>query len=178
MQGEWWRAVTALMLHADVAHFAGNLVFGAFFAYLLGQYVGSGTAALAMLGGGAAGNLINAWLQVPDHRSIGASTAVFAALGVVAAQVAFGGTARYRSWAHRASPLVAGIGLLAYLGTGDEHTDIAAHLAGFLAGAAVGLLLRTFTAAARRPAFRFACAVAAPALVLVAWLLAVLNARS
>ena len=33
--GEWWRAVTALFLHADALHLAGNVIFGAAFGYRL-----------------------------------------------------------------------------------------------------------------------------------------------
>ena len=36
---------------------------------------------------------------------------------------------------------MAGIALLAFIGTGDEQTDIFAHLAGFLAGLAGGAAL-------------------------------------
>jgi hypothetical protein len=45
------------------------------------------------------------------------------------------------SWARRWTPVVGAIVLLAWLGTGDERTDIVAHLTGFLAGFALGALL-------------------------------------
>lgn len=136
--GELWRAVTALTLHADAAHVAGNMVFGGFFGYLAGQYFGSGVAMLAIVWTAAAGNVANALLQAPGHRSIGASTAVFAALGLVAAAV-WGLSRRYAlGWARRWAPAVGAVALLAYTGTGDEQTDIVAHLAGFIAGAIGG----------------------------------------
>jgi membrane associated rhomboid family serine protease len=144
-QGEWWRAVTALTLHADLAHVAGNAVFGAFFAYLAGQYLGSGLALLEITLAGAAGNAANAWLQGADHRSIGASTAVFAALGIVAVHAWIDRRGWARGWARRSAPLVGALALLTYLGTGDEHTDIVAHLTGFLMGLAGG-----FAVAGRR----------------------------
>lgn len=138
--GEWWRALTALTLHADAAHVAGNIVFGAFFGYLAGQYLGSGFAWLMVAWTAAAGNVANAFIQNAAHRSIGASTAVFAALGVVAAFV-WGISRRFTlTWARRWSPVVGAVALLAYVGTGDEQTDIMAHVMGFLAGAAGGLL--------------------------------------
>jgi len=139
--GEWWRTITALTLHGDVAHVVGNMLFGAFFTYLCGQYLGSGVALLAIVWSAAAGNLLNALVQSGAHRSIGASTAVFAALGLVAAFV-WGLSRRYAlGWARRSSPVVGAVALLAYTGTGDQQTDIVAHLAGFLAGAVAGLLL-------------------------------------
>ena len=73
------------------------------------------------------------------HTAIGASTAVFAALGILAAL-----TWRHRAplWQHglrRWLPLAAGVMLLAYLGVGGERTDIGGHLAGFVAGATSGV---------------------------------------
>ncbi len=142
--GEWWRVATALTLHADVAHLAGNMLFGAFFAYLAGQYLGSGVTLLGIVVAASAGNVLNALVQLPDHRSIGASTAVFAALGLVGAFV-WGLSRRYAlGWARRWSPVVGAVALLTYVGTGDERTDIVAHLAGFLAGAGSGLLLHGY----------------------------------
>lgn len=171
--GEWWRAVTALTLHGDPAHVAGNLVFGAFFGYLAGQYLGSGVAWLAIVWMAAAGNIANAFIQDAGHRSIGASTAVFAALGIVAAFV-WGISRRYDlGWARRWSPVVGAVALLAYIGTGDEQTDVVAHLTGFLAGAAGGMALHAMGGHTRpRRSLQLACAAAAVLTVGIAWWLA------
>ncbi len=171
--GQWWRAVTALTLHGDAGHVAGNLVFGAFFGYLAGQYVGSGVAWLAIVWSAAVGNIANALVQDPGHRSIGASTAVFAALGIVAA-IVWGLSRRYSlGWARRWAPVVGAVALLAYIGTGDEQTDIVAHLTGFLAGAAAGVVLQAIGGHTReRPGLQAACAAAALLTVGIAWWLA------
>ncbi|MCK6371702.1 MAG: rhomboid family intramembrane serine protease [Gammaproteobacteria bacterium] len=167
--GEWWRAVTALTLHADAAHVAGNILFGGFFGYLCGQYLGSGVALLAITWSAAAGNLVNAFLQPGWHRSIGASTAVFAALGLVAAFV-WGISRRFAlGWARRWAPVVGAVALLAYVGTGDERTDIVAHLTGFLAGAAGGLALFRLGSRVARPAWQVAAGVVAGLTLLAAW---------
>src|SRR5690606_22321097 len=80
-----------------------------------------------------------------SHRALGASTAVFAALGLVGAYVwaasRRGFLPRPSGWARRSAPVVAALVLLAYIGTGDENTDVVAHLTGFMAGFASGLLL-------------------------------------
>jgi hypothetical protein len=83
--GEWWRPFTALTLHADAAHLFGNLVFGVLFGYAAGQLLGSGVAWFSILIAGALGNAVNTFIQAPEHTSVGASTAVFAALGIVSA---------------------------------------------------------------------------------------------
>jgi membrane associated rhomboid family serine protease len=139
--GEWWRAITALTLHADVAHLFVNIGFGAVFGSLLARQIGVGLAWLMILIGGMAGNLMNALVQKPWHTAIGASTAVFAALGLLGAYLWTGRRLIHDSWARRWTPVVGAIVLLAWLGTGDERTDIVAHLTGFLAGFALGALL-------------------------------------
>jgi membrane associated rhomboid family serine protease len=142
--GEWWRAVTALTLHVELDHLGGNLAFGAFFGYFVGRYLGHGVGWLAVLVAAAGGNVLNAWVQSAAHRSIGASTAVFAALGLLAAYTWRRGFLRDTPWRARIAPIVAGLGLLAFTGTAGENTDLGAHLFGFLAGIGLGVALARF----------------------------------
>lgn len=138
--GEYWRALTALTLHADTVHLMGNLVFGSFFGYYAGRYLGEGFGWSMILLGGVLGNVINAWVQSPLHRSVGASTAVFAALGILAAFRWRRGFEPQTSWRVRFAPLYAAIALLAFTGTAGESTDLGAHLFGFCAGLLLGLV--------------------------------------
>lgn len=137
--GEYWRALTALMLHADTMHLMGNVVFGSFFGYYVGRYLGEGFGWSMILLGGVLGNTVNAWVQSPLHRSVGASTAVFAALGILTAYRWRRGFEPHTSWRVRFAPLYAGIALLAFTGTAGESTDLGAHLFGFVAGLLLGL---------------------------------------
>ncbi|MBK7878356.1 MAG: rhomboid family intramembrane serine protease [Planctomycetes bacterium] len=158
--GEWWRAITALTLHGDVAHLLGNIVFGSVFGVILAQSIGVGLAWNAFLLAGALGNLINAWIQPSEHASIGASTAVFGGLGT---QVAYEWMKRrelayptLRRWA----PVIGGVALLGWLGAGGtfregatmrenlrvlddalSKVDVLAHVTGFASGALLGVLL-------------------------------------
>src|SRR2546423_8402822 len=84
LRGEWWRAATALTLHADYAHAAGNLVVGALLLWALARRIGPAAAAWIALAGGALGNALTAAVVRRGYVSVGASTAVFAALGAVA----------------------------------------------------------------------------------------------
>ena len=126
-QGEWWRTFTALSLHADPVHLLGNLIFGVLFSFLAGQRLGWGLAWAGMLLAGALGNALNAFIQLPGHMSIGASTAVFATLGILSSYCWKQRQHRINRWV----PVGSGIALLAFLGMGGERTDIFAHLAGF-----------------------------------------------
>ena len=144
--GEWWRTVTALTLHSDVAHLLANAVIGGLFGLFAGQIFGNGLAWLSIVIAGAAGNLLNAFVREPGHTSIGASTAVFAALGLVAAHSWILQRHRDQARLARFAPIIGAAVLLSFLGTSGERTDILAHVTGFIAGlllgAAFGLLGR------------------------------------
>ena len=170
--GEWWRAVTALTLHSGPRHLLGNIGFGMLFGALAGRLAGSGVTWLAILLAGAAGNVLNTLLLDPQHRSIGASTAVFAALGLLAGFVWRGRLMRQDRWPWRLGPLIGGIALLAFTGTGDEGTDIGAHLAGFLTGLAAGIGLTQVADRLAGRHLQHACGGIAIALLAAAWLLA------
>lgn len=137
--GEGWRPLTALTLHADTLHLLGNVAFGAFFTYFVGRYLGGGVGWIAILASGALANALNGWLSGPDHRSIGASTAVFGALGLLSAFAWRRGFPRGTTRRGRLAPVVAGIALLAFTGTAGQNTDLGAHLLGFTVGFLIGL---------------------------------------
>ncbi len=138
--GEWWRTITALTLHADAQHLLSNLLIGGYFVVRLCRLLGGGLGWNLILWSGILGNAINALMHTYGHRSIGASTALFGAIGI-AGMI---GLIRHRQIKSRYSvlPFAAAIGLLAMLGagTGDVATDIGAHLFGFASGLALGAI--------------------------------------
>ncbi|MDH3228375.1 MAG: rhomboid family intramembrane serine protease [Alphaproteobacteria bacterium] len=167
--GAWWRAVTALALHADTLHLAGNLVFGLLFGFLAGGVLGWGLAVSGMLLAGALGNALNAFVQAPGHTSVGASTAVFAAVGILAAYAWKRRRIRINRWV----PLGGGVALLAFLGMSGERTDILAHIAGFGSGCLFGLVFGALETRALLAAWhRHALGLAACLFFALAWSLA------
>jgi membrane associated rhomboid family serine protease len=144
LNGQWWRLVTALTLHSGGVHLASNIAIGGIFINRLCRDLGSALAWSLVLASGLLGNLANAMIQNPDHRSIGASTAVFGAVGLLAAI----NMLRYRPQLRQRWPMpaAAALGLLALLGAGGENTDIGAHLFGFCFGIGLGLLTGFFHA--------------------------------
>ena len=175
--GEWWRAVTALTLHLDQEHLLGNLLFGIGIGVLAGRMFGPGCAWLGILLSGAAANMIDMLVSPTGHRAVGASTAVFAALGLLAG---FGWSERrnlrdrrFYRWA----PLFAGVCLLALLGAGSEHVDVLGHLLGFVTGTVVGgVFARAGLPRTRSAAFQRWTGAIAAALLGGAWLLAIRHA--
>ena len=138
--GEWWRAWTALTLHLDGPHLAANLGAGVWFGYLAGRQMGAGTAWLLTVTGAALANLLEGLTGPPEHQAVGASTAVFAALGAMSAHSWRERLQLPQRWARRWGPLIAGVILLGWTGSAGEGTDLVAHVAGFTVGAALGAL--------------------------------------
>jgi membrane associated rhomboid family serine protease len=136
--GEWWRALTALTLHLDQEHLLGNLLFGVFAGIAAGRLLGPGVAWASILGAGAIANYMEILISPPAHRAVGASTAVFAALGLLAG-LAWRQrlTLRERRW-YRWAPIISGVCLLTLLGAGSGHVDVLGHALGFLCGVAMG----------------------------------------
>lgn len=170
--GEWWRAATALCLHADIEHLVGNALFGSLFGLFACQLYGAGWAWLATFVTGFLGNLTNAFVRGPGHASLGASTAVFGALGIVVAAEWMrrdGRTRPLRRW----GPPILGAGLLAYLGTEGERTDVMAHVLGFAWGIVIGrVMARRRARLPSRPAVQAWVTLALAALLGGAWAIA------
>lgn len=151
MAGQWWRLATALTLHADWQHLLGNLLIGGLFISRLSRDLRSGPAWLLLLLAGIFGNLVNAWLQDPGHRAVGASTAIFGAVGILAAVSMVRYRQNLRPRRRWTLPVAAALGLLAMLGAGGENTDLGAHLFGFLFGLPLGLVAELLVEKLGRP---------------------------
>lgn len=172
-QGEWWRTVTALSLHLDFIHLLGNLFFGSLFGLFVGQLLGSGLAWFSILIAGAVGNAINACVHPAQYSAVGASTALFAALGILSAYAWKRRQHTEHRWTRQLVPLVGGVILLAFTGTGGERTDIFAHLAGFASGLLLGAVYGSVGDRLRLKALaQILPGLAAIGLLVVAWVLA------
>ena len=169
LDGQWWRIVTALTLHADTMHLVSNLAIGGFFVIFLCRELGSGLAWSLLLGAGALGNMVNAYVQSPEHSSIGASTTVFGAVGILAGL----SLVRYRQQLHRRWPLpvASALALLALLGTEGKNTDLGAHLFGFLFGICLGLVTECLLGRYGRPGrlLNFLLGLQSAVVVVAAW---------
>ncbi|HEX4051363.1 MAG TPA: rhomboid family intramembrane serine protease [Steroidobacteraceae bacterium] len=141
--GQWWRAWTALTLHVNGQHLGANLLVGCLFGYLAGRQQGPGHAWFLILIGAAASNLIESLLTPGTYRAVGASTAVFTALGLLCAYTWGTGARWSRRWALQWAPLVTGAVLLAWFGSGDSDSpgqvDVVAHALGFGCGLLLGV---------------------------------------
>ncbi len=140
-QGEWWRLATALFLHADVGHLVGNVLSGVFVFAAVVSTIGRRRGWLLLALASLAGSLAVAALNYPGpYRSLGASTAVFAGLGLLTGRAirVLQRPGRPHRWRTVLGPLATGLTLLGLYGAGEVHTDVGAHLTGFAAGLVLG----------------------------------------
>jgi membrane associated rhomboid family serine protease len=171
VHGELWRVVTALTLHFDLAHLLGNAAACLVLVTGVAQWIGSGSAAWLLLLSGALGNLLTALTHRAHHISVGASTALFSAIGLLCAMQLI---SRRRQRAPGRRPWVAvaaSLALFGLLGT-SPSADLLAHGFGFVLGVLLGTIAGLLY---RRPFARWIeqlLAVVCGAAVVASWLLA------
>jgi membrane associated rhomboid family serine protease len=114
-----------------------NMAAMALFGTVVASICGWGMGWFMILLTGAAGNMATAMWYRHGHVAIGASTAVFGALGICVAlnlwRHARIPQSSWRMWL----PLAGGLALLGFLG-GSPHSDLMAHLSGFGSGLIIG----------------------------------------
>jgi rhomboid protease GluP len=169
LNGEIYRTVTALMIHADSVHLAGNMASLALFFTVVCSVQGLGVGSFCLIASGALGNYITALLYGSDHLSIGASTAVFGAMGILIAHQTFSSfrvaKQRIRAWL----PLGGGLCLLGLFSEG-EHADILAHLFGLGSGIAVGCIFEWLLKKPPGSRFQYLFFSLTLAVILLSWL--------
>ena len=169
LRGELYRTVTSLMIHASPLHLLGNLFGIGLFGTALCSITGAGVGWLMILTTGMVGNLVNALLYRTGHVSIGASTAVFGAIGILAAYQ-FIRKFRLPGWRAKAwVPLAGGVALLGILGSG-HHVDLTAHLAGFMTGIALGGLYALLAKGQMPRTYQAYCLIVAIGLLAASWM--------
>ncbi len=133
---EWYRLITALTLHADLLHLAGNSLIGGVLFHILSRLTGYGMAWFLAILSGVCGNYLNIITKDTLHTAIGFSTSVFGIIGILCGQ-----SLVRKKLTVKNSLIVtgAGLGLLALLGTSGENTDLGAHFFGLLSGFILGL---------------------------------------
>ncbi|MDB6125970.1 MAG: Rhomboid family protein [Pedosphaera sp.] len=138
--GEWWRLFTAIQLHANLAHLAGNLSIGILLLGLaMGRY-GTGVGLLAAYLAGVGGNLASFVLYAKPFHGLGASGMVMGALGLLAAQALTWSKVSHKPARYIIAGIAAGVLFFALFGM-TPGTDMVAHFGGFVSGFLLGSIL-------------------------------------
>ena len=169
LDGEVYRCATALVLHADAAHIAGNMVGMVLFGAAVCAVTGSGVGWLMILASGILGNLMNAFAYGTGHLSVGASTAVFGAIGILCALQAVNAARTGKGWKRMVLVLGAGMALLAFLGT-STRSDVGAHLFGFFTGGVMGGTYRLWMGHPPGMKVQVLCGTIAASIILMSWI--------
>lgn len=169
LNGEIYRTVTALMIHANSVHLTGNMASLALFFTIVCSVQGLGVGSFCVLSSGALANYATALVYSSAHLSIGASTAVFGAIGILIAHETFSrfraANQRFRAWL----PLGGGICLLGLFSQAD-HTDILAHLFGLGSGITVGCIFNFILKKPPGPAVQRLFFLLTLCVILLSWL--------
>ncbi len=148
LSGEYWRFFTYLFLHANITHFAFNVVGLYWFARVAENIFGTSRFLAIYIVGGMLSGVAHA-LLCPDQPAVGASGAVMAMFGAVAAGI-------YRlkdripesTWRLKLSWLGGMAAAQLVLDHFIPKVAAFAHLGGMLSGLAIGMILSIRTTAA------------------------------
>lgn len=173
--GEFWRLLTATVLHGGLMHLALNMYALWVAGTQVTRWFGNGQFLLIYWGSALAGSALSLHFSAQQAVSVGASGAVFGVLGALLAGV----------WQHRervpkalVTQLLTSQGLFVVISLGQgfvrEGIDNAAHIGGLLAGAGMAWLLvevvdETASGAQRRSRQWLATAAAALAVAGLVW---------
>lgn len=175
-RGEWWRLFTAVWLHADLAHLAGNATLGVVLLGLaMGRY-GTGAGLLAAYLAGAGGNVLAGLFSGGTHRSLGASGMVMGSLGLLAVQ----SVALWKETPHAMKFILSGVfgGVMLFVLLGlSPGSDLIAHFGGFVCGLVLGGLLTLVPKLAHSPSLNFLAGLIFVWLVVWPWWLALAHAQ-
>jgi rhomboid protease GluP len=170
-QGEAWRLLSSMFLHAGFAHLALNMLS----LYFLGSFIegafGRGRFLALYLLSGISGGLAYLYFGAFDGAAVGASGAIFGLLGGVLGYSLRRGTFSWQNPLIRQLLILLALNL--YLGFSIANISNTAHIGGLLGGVAFGWLVApTVYAQKRLRAFSpVAVLLSAEVILLATWLL-------
>lgn len=168
---QFYRLITPLTLHADLVHLLSNSILGVFLLHFFFHLTGNGIGLAALLASAASANLLNVMVHGPGHLFVGFSTATFSVIGMLCT-MNYIGKSGFRLFL--LMPIMAGLALLALLGSSGERTDLGGHFFGLLSGLGYGNLARLpyFSTLRASLIVQTLLGAAALAVLLGCWLLA------
>jgi rhomboid protease GluP len=163
---EWWRLLTAPLLHANLVHVSGNLIVLAIAGWRLERLVGWAWLAAAFALGAVAGSIGSISLNDAHTVSVGASGAIMCLVALLFTLSFHAEAGDNANRIRRFALFLLIPALLPSITDGGGQVDIGAHFGGILMGAALGFfLLAIWPETGERPPLR-SLAGAAAALVL------------
>jgi len=137
-QGQWWRLVTSLLTHANLAHLLSNTPLFLIFGWYLRDFFGAGIFPGAALAIGVLSNAWTLWTYPPDTELLGASGMLY---GMVALWLVL--YVHFETNYTHAQRIFRAVGvslLLLFPTTFQQTTSYTAHGFGFVLGLVVGIV--------------------------------------
>lgn len=139
-EGQWWRLITSMFLHAGIFH----LLYNMFALYFIGIYleisIGSKSMFIIYLICGIAGGIAS--LIFNDYAaSVGASGAIFGLYGLTGALMIIGYLDKSFTVIFWVS-IVIFVGVNLLVGFAKDNIDMPAHLGGLITGFVIGMLYK------------------------------------
>ena len=142
MQGEWWRLITSMFLHADWMHLASNMLFLYMLGGALKRYYSNLQLWIIYFAGGIAGNLLG--LAFSSFRSLGASGAILGLGGALLYRMTLGKDARAFRAAGNFTWLALTVLFNLVYGLVTPGIDNYGHFGGFIGGFIAALLIGVY----------------------------------
>jgi rhomboid protease GluP len=142
-QGQYWRLLTSVFLHAGLSHLGSNLLVQILMGNAVERNLGHVRYLALYLLSGIGGNVISVLYdraQGVNIYSVGASGAVFGVMGTLIILI-LRGRKKLRSGSSLLPRAAFAVFYAVYSGFRNPYTDNAAHLGGLLFGMALGTLL-------------------------------------
>lgn len=170
--GELYRLLTSLTLHGDLVHLLSNCLIGIILLHFFFFLTGNGLGLAAILVTSVTASYINCLVNPQDHLFVGFSTAIFSIIGMLCSSSFINRPGNHLF--HFFMPLMAGLSLLALLGSAGTRTDLGAHLFGLLCGLIVGYNVRLSVFLRLRDSFlwQLILGTLSVLLLLISWLIA------
>jgi rhomboid protease GluP len=143
-EGEWWRVITAVFLHASWLHLAMNVIGLLWFGRFVERFLGRLRFLLVYVAGGIGGFAVLAALDVLGWRdptaALGASGAVMALIGA-SIGIFVRGSSRSHVAARRLRDMLTFVAIQVVFDILAPRVSMTAHVAGLVTGVALGLLV-------------------------------------
>ena len=144
-EGEWWRIVAAMFLHAGILHIAMNVLGILWFGPFVERFLGRARMLVLFLAGGAGGFAVLAALDALGLRepsaALGASGGVMALIGASIA-IFLRGRSRSPIAASRLREMIGFVGVQIVFDALAPQISMTGHLSGLVIGFSIGLFAR------------------------------------
>jgi membrane associated rhomboid family serine protease len=162
LDGEWYRLVTAMFLHASLLHLAFNMLALYWLGSIVEQAIGSLRFVLVYFASGLAGSAGALLFTDPFTPTVGASGAIYGIMGALL-------VLEYRTTGSFAGPALGLIALNLALTFAIPNISIGGHLGGLVGGVLATFALSHFTGARARSLGPALVGLIAVASILVAY---------